>query len=227
MFIIVSFVGLEGGTEDWLGWWHNMQVHNSKSASFRVGFRHLFMLDGSLERVHYGKMQKEFHSRLGSYIPAVLLLFAPLLSSIRRLNAVTFASLFGAAAFFLLVVSTRYYYSVFALVFLVDRDILRNRTLLLSGALLFGSSAFDFFYFATYENTTLMYNFIIGAQLTAFLVVLGFGLLFDPGLEERFGVLLPKEEPEHAPSSASPESQPSADPDGSMAPPELSSGHVT
>lgn len=213
LFLVISFVGLEGGTEDWMGWWNNMQVHNSKSASFRIGFRHLFMFDGSLERVHYGNMQKAFLSRLGPYIAAVALLFSPLIVSIRRLNTVTFTALFGTAAFFLLVVSTRYYYSVIALVFLVDRDILRNRTLLLCGALLFGASAFDFFYFEIYDNTPLMYNFIIGAQMTAFLLVLGFGLLFDPGLEERFEVFLSKEEPEEARASAETTSDQEADAD--------------
>ncbi len=184
LFFVTSLVGLEGGGADWLGWWQDMATHNSKSASFRIGFRHLFMLGGSLEHVNYGAMQKAFLHRQVAYLITVALLLAPLLLSIRRMSAATFASLFGAVAFFLLVISTRYYYSVFALVFLVDRDILRDRTLLVLGALLFGASALDFFYFETYENTALMYNFIVGVQLTAFVAVLSLSLLFAPEKNE-------------------------------------------
>jgi hypothetical protein len=183
-FLMTSFIGLDGALDDWREWWLNMKVHNKTSASFRIGFRHLFMLDGSMERVKYGAMQGTFGARIGFYVGVAGLLMSPLLLSIRRLDVVTFAALFGAVGFFLSVIATRYYYSVFTLVFLVDRDIFRNRTLLILCASLFGFSAFDYFYFETYDNTALMYNFILGAQLATFVVLLNYGLLFDLGLQE-------------------------------------------
>lgn len=184
LLFAVSLVGLDGALGDWSDWWTNMQVHNHKSASFRIGFKHLFMLDGSLENVSYSKMQAKFESRRLGYYFAVGLLLLPLLLSIRRLSATTFAALFGVVSFFLLVVSTRYYYSIIAVYLLVDRDVLSNKTLATASALLVGASAFDFFYFATFDNTPLMYNFILGAQMTLFVLVIAYGLLFDPGLED-------------------------------------------
>lgn len=183
-FLVTTFIGLEGTLDDWREWWFNMEAHNKTSASFRVGFRHLFMLDGSMERVKYSEMQGTFGARIGSYVVAVGLLISPLVLSIRRLDVVTFTSLFGAVGFFLSVVATRYYYSVFTLVFLANRDIFRNRTLLILGAVLFGFSAFDYFYFETNNNNALMYNFILGAQLATFVVLLDYGLLFDLGLQD-------------------------------------------
>src|SRR5690606_9058970 len=77
--------------------------------------------------------------------------------------------------------------ATFALLFLVDREFLRNRTLLLTALTVFAASAFDFFYFSINGNTTLMYNFILGAQLLLVVLILVIGLLFDPGLSDAPG----------------------------------------
>lgn len=181
---LVSLVGLDGPLDDYAAWVENMRVHTEKSAGFRVGFRHLFMIGDSVERVNYNKMQMNFQARQFGYYLCVSLLLVPLLLAVRRLDKVTFTALFGSIAFFLLAVSTRYYYAAFTLVFLVDRDVFKNRTLLSVAVVLFGASAFDFFYFSHNANDALMYNYILSAQLFAITLVLAAGLLFDPGLED-------------------------------------------
>jgi hypothetical protein len=50
------------------------------------------------------------------------------------------------------------------------------------GAFLFAAAAFDFFYFELNDSDPLMYNIIIGVELTAMIMLVGSWLLFNPSL---------------------------------------------
>ncbi|PRQ04136.1 hypothetical protein ENSA5_10620 [Enhygromyxa salina] len=179
---VVSLIGMDGGFDNWRTWYANMKVHNARSASFRVGFKHLFMLDGKMTSNDFGTKQANFVARESYYWAAVALLFAPVVTSVRRLDTISFAALFGVFGFFLLAVATRYYYGVVAILFLVDRKLLSNRFMLIMGVLLFFSAGFDFFYFKLNDSDSLMYNIIVGVELSAVVVLMGSWLLFNPSL---------------------------------------------
>lgn len=182
LLFLISLVGLHGGFENWRMWAEDMRVHNARSASFRVGFKHLFMLDGKLTSTNYNAKQANFVARESYYWVAVAVLFAPLLLAVRRLDTISFAAMFGVFGFFLLAVATRYYWGVVALMFLVDRQLLSNRYMLMLGAFLFAAAGFDFFYFRLHDSDPLMYNIIIGIELTAMIALVGSWLLFNPSL---------------------------------------------
>jgi hypothetical protein len=109
-------------------------------------------------------------------------LLAPVLIAVRRLDMVSFAAIFGVFAFFLLAVATRYYLGVVAILFLIDRKLLNNRFMLIMGVMLFASAGFDFFYFGLNDSDSLMYNIIIGVELTLVIFMVGNWLLFNPSL---------------------------------------------
>lgn len=179
---VISLVGMDGGFDNWRTWYHNMKIHNMRSASFRVGFKHLFMLDGKPLGANYHHKQKLFHARENYYWVTVIVLLAPLVAAVRRLDTASFAALFGCFGFFLLAVATRYYYGIFAIVFLVDRDLLKNRFVMLMGAVLFLSTACDFAYWKLSQNDMFMYNNVIGLQLAFTIVVVGVCLVINPAL---------------------------------------------
>lgn len=182
LFFVISLIGMDGGFDNWRTWYENMKIHNSRSASFRVGFKHLFMFDGQLTGNDYNLKQQNFVARESYYWAAVALLLAPLLLAVRRLDTVSFAAMFGVFGFFLLAVATRYYYGVVAILFLIDRQLLTNRFMLMLGAFLFAATAFDFTYFALNDSDSLMYNVIVGVELTIVVAAVGSWLLFNPSL---------------------------------------------
>jgi hypothetical protein len=182
VLFLFSLVGLHGGFENWQQWAYDMQVHNKRSASYRIGFKHLFMLDGQLTATDYNLKQANFVAHQNYYWVAVTVLLAPLLLAVRRLDTISFAAMFGVFGFFLLAIATRYYWGILALLFLVDRDLLSNRFMLLLGAFLFAATGFDFFYFELNDSDPLMYNIIIGIELTAMIMLVGSWLLFNPSL---------------------------------------------
>jgi hypothetical protein len=182
LLFVISLVGMHGGFSNWQQWAYDMKVHNKRSASYRIGFKHLFMLDGQLTATDYNQKQANFVAHQNYYWAAVAVLLAPLLLAVRRLDTISFAALFGVFGFFLLAIATRYYWGILALVFLVDRDLLSNRFMLLLGAFLFAATGFDFFYFELNDSDPLMYNTIIGVELTAMIMLVGSWLLFNPSL---------------------------------------------
>ena len=184
LLFVISLIGMDGGFDNWRTWKTNIDIHNQTSAGYRVGFKHLFMLDGKLTASNYVAKQENFEARSHYYWLAVLALYGPVLASVRRLDTISFAAIFGVFGFFLLAVATRYYWGVLALIFLVDRKLLDNRYMLMIGALVFYAAAFDYFYFRLNDSSPLMYNTIIGLQLTALCALLSSWLLFNPSLLE-------------------------------------------
>ena len=119
------------GVETWQGFFENMSVHNERSAGFRIGFKHMFMMDGNLTGpdgfVFWEQKAAAFASRQTLYWICVAAFLAPLALVIRRASDITFSIVFFLLAFFLLAAATRYYYSVLVLALLLDYDLLRER----------------------------------------------------------------------------------------------------
>lgn len=210
LLFLISLVGLHGGFENWQQWAYDMQVHNKRSASYRIGFKHLFMLDGQLTSTDYNLKQANFVARENYYWVMVAVLLAPLLLAVRRLDTISFAAMFGVFGFFLLAVATRYYWGIAALLFLVDRELLSNRFMLLLGAFLFAATGFDFFYFELNDSDPLMYNTIIGIELTAAIMLVGSWLLFNPSLLDTPEMGEDPRLPMHVPAAIGARAQPVA-----------------
>lgn len=186
--LAISLVGLEGGFANYQTWAADMKVHTQTSASFRVGFRHMFMLDGNLMGpegfVGYGAKAEAFAKRELWHWLAVALLLAPLIRAARKLDTITFAVLFGVFGFFLFTIATRYYYSVLCLLLLVDRDLLKDRYAIGLSVLLFAGSAINYWYWPTNDFAAFMYNTLIGTELTLTIAVVGIALFFRPTLRD-------------------------------------------
>src|SRR5690606_25215666 len=79
-------VGLEG----WRGFLDNMAVHTDRSAGFRIGLQHLFMLDGNLTGpdgfIYYAKKAELFAPRRVYYLLAGVAMLAPLILLARRMS---------------------------------------------------------------------------------------------------------------------------------------------
>jgi hypothetical protein len=210
LLFLISLVGLHGGFDNWRQWAYDMGVHNKRSASYRIGFKHLFMLDGQITSTDYNVKQQNFFAHQNYYWVAVTVLLAPLLLAVRRLDTISFAAMFGVFGFFLLAIATRYYWGILALVFLVDRDLLSNRFMLLLGAFLFAATGFDFFYFEINDSDPLMYNIIIGIELTAMIMLVGSWLLFNPSLLDTPEMGEDPRLPAHVPAALGARAQPVA-----------------
>ncbi len=183
---LISLVGVQGGLENYSTFAENMKIHTSTSAAYRIGFKHMFMLEGNLTSsegfVNYGAKERAYEAVSHWYLLGAAVLIAPVLASIRRLDTITFAVLFGVFAFFLATIATRYYYSVLCLLLLVDRDLLKDRYAAGIAGLLFAGSVINFAYWARNDWAAFMYNHLIGAELCMLIVVVGFWLLFNPSL---------------------------------------------
>jgi hypothetical protein len=114
---------LPGGLMAWKDWLDNMLVHTRVSAGLRMGFQHMFMMQGNLTGddgfVSYPAKAKYLAHLKPLYGLCVLLLLAPSAGLIRRLNRLDFASYFQLLTFFLLVVATRYYYALLVVAMLL------------------------------------------------------------------------------------------------------------
>jgi hypothetical protein len=92
-----------------------------------MGFQHMFMMQGNLTGedgfVGYPAKAKYLAQLKPLYGLCVLLLMAPAIGLVRRLNRLDFANYFLVLTFFLLVVATRYYYTLLvAAMFLTLRE---------------------------------------------------------------------------------------------------------
>ncbi|MFO7567343.1 MAG: hypothetical protein R6X02_32165 [Enhygromyxa sp.] len=180
---------LGAGVDSWREWWHNMRVHTLHTRGFRVGFKHMFMMDGNVSDsdgfVGWTRKTEFFHTRDHFYYLTVLLLFAPLLLAVRKLDAVTFAALFAAAGFFFLAVATRYYYSMMVLFLLVDRKLFEDRKQLLLAALLFLTAAWLAKIQTHTSSVPFHYNTATSAAFAGYYVILAALLWIDPWLRDR------------------------------------------
>ncbi len=181
-----------GGLDNWRDWWHNMSVHTRHTRGFRVGFKHMFMMDGNLTDkngfVGWSKKTAFFHTRDHYFYLTVLLLLAPLLLAVRKLDAVTFAALFAAVGFFFLTVATRYYYSMMVLFLLVDRELFKDRKQMLLAALLFLTAAWLARIQMNTSSVPFHYNTATSAAFAGYCVILAALLWMDPWFRDRLAL---------------------------------------
>ena len=180
---------LGAGVDSWADWWHNMKEHTRHTRGFRVGFKHMFMMDGNVTDKHHfvgwAKKTAFYATRSHYYYLTLLVLFAPLVLAARKLDAVTFTAIFCAAGFFCLTVATRYYYSMMVLFVLVDRDLFADRKqLLLTGLLVLGGVWLTKISVVT-ESVPFHYNTASSAAFAGYLVILGAMLWLDPWHRDR------------------------------------------
>lgn len=125
--VCIAISLLPGGLSPWRDWLDNMLVHTRLSAGLRMGFQHLFMLQGNLVGaegfVDYPAKAKFLAQLKPLYFVCVLVMLAPAVWLVRRLNRLDFSNYFFLLTFFLLIVATRYYYSLLVVaMFLTLRD---------------------------------------------------------------------------------------------------------
>lgn len=180
------------GIGAWRQWYGNISVHTEHTRGFRAGFKHMFMMDGNLTDKHrfvgWSKKTALFEPREHFFQLAMLLLFAPLLLAVRKLDAVTFSALFTGLGFFCLMVATRYYFSMMVLLLLVDRRLFEDRKQLLLAALLFLTAAWLSKLAMITSNIPLHYNTATSAAFAGYFVILGALLWIDPWLRDRMVV---------------------------------------
>lgn len=110
-----------GGVGAWRDFIHNMEIHTRRTAGYRIGYRHMFMLIGRLDSRHgfigYDEKARHFESvKLYYYLTAAgFMVFLALLA--RQLDRVSFAAIAALTVFYLAFAATRYYYAFFALAF--------------------------------------------------------------------------------------------------------------
>lgn len=188
------------GLDAWSGFAANMEIHTKTSAGFRIGFQHLFMMDGNLSGpagfVGYGQKAAILASHQFEYYAAVLLFLSPLVFLVRRVSDVTFSALFGLLAFFLLLVATRYYYSVLVILFLLDYDLVRERFYAVALSLAFAMTAVAYLVFRDNSFAPYVYNTLYAIMLTGLFGYLLVALVvrhWRPERPERGGFAPPAE----------------------------------
>jgi len=164
------------GASDWLAWWHEVQTHTQRSAAFRIGFKHMFMLDGNLTSdvgfVSYADKAAHFADRRVGYWLACAALALPIALRARRQDVTTFAALFGCVLFFLLLVATRYYYAVVVVLLLADPRVLGVRAYAVMAGLLLLASAATYAIAGFNSHAAFLNNTVATSWLTALTVVL-------------------------------------------------------
>jgi hypothetical protein len=180
---------LAHGIDHWFEWVANIRTHTEHTRGFRVGFKHMFMLDGSLSDtagfVGWEGKTANFQPRAAWFWFTVLILLAPLLLAVRKLDAVTFAALFATGGFMLFMVATRYYYAMMVLGILIDRPLMRDRKHLLLTALLVASAAILHALREVVPHVPFQFNTACTAVFTAWFVIVGALLWLDPELRDR------------------------------------------
>lgn len=180
-FLMLLTYGLGQGGAPWQAWLENARGHTRDTAGFRIGFKHLFMLDGNLTGpdgfVPFPEKTVLFQQRQGWYVLACVVLLGMVVAAARKLDDASFVALFGCLAFFLLLASTRYYYSVFVVLTLLGFRWAADRGYAALVGLLFGISAA--LYAALLRNPfdPWLYNTLASAMFACFFFVLLIWLL--------------------------------------------------
>ena len=125
-----------------------------------------------------------FEGREHYYWVAMVMLFAPLVVAVRKLDAVTFTAIFAGLAFLTLTIATRYYYSMMVLFLLVDRKLFEDRKQLLLAALLMLTAAWLTKISMVTENVAFHYNTATSAAFSGYFVILSAILWLDPWFKD-------------------------------------------
>ncbi|MGD8860808.1 MAG: hypothetical protein PVI30_12430 [Myxococcales bacterium] len=178
----LSFAGLRG----WEGFIDNIHTHTSISASFRVGFAHMFMLDGNLTGsdgfVGYFGKASHLSDRKPLYWAGVVVLLLPMGWIARRMRDVAVTTLLGLLMVFTLVVATRYYYAVFVLFFLAGYDLRRDGAYLVASVLAFVVSIVGYLLQLNHGYAPFVYNTAYTSMLLCLFVFTMAALAVHHGL---------------------------------------------
>ena len=164
------------GVSGWVEFGENMRLHNQNSSGFRIGFKHLFMFHGEMTQadgvVPYLQKTLEFQEVRFIYLLCVLALLVLLILVMSKLNDLNASILFLVVAFYLLFTSTRYYYSILVLPFLLDVDFLETSWARVFQLLLFLISATAYMVSLYNPFPPFIYNYLF-----SFLLLLCFGIV--------------------------------------------------
>jgi hypothetical protein len=165
-----------GGASDWLAWWHEVRAHTKQSAAFRIGFKHMFMLDGNLAGdegfVPYEDKARHFEDRRSWYWLATALLTLPIVSRAFRLKPASFGPLLGGVLFFVLLVATRYYYAVVVVFLLIDPRCIGERVYALMVGFLMSASAVTYVIAEKNPHAPFLNNTVSVVWMTFFVATL-------------------------------------------------------
>ena len=174
-----------GGFDIWLDFFENMKQHTQNTAGFRVGFKHMFMLEGNLRGsdgfVSFAEKTALFESSKGIYWACVGGFLLATLWLLPKLDEGAFTIVFGVLGFFLLLTATRYYYSLLVLLFLLGLNLERQRVVQVSCMLLSLISAVCFRVFIGDDFAPFVYNTLLSGMLTVYFAVLLLWLAFRRG----------------------------------------------
>lgn len=166
------------GVSGWVEFAENMRLHNQNSSGFRIGFKHLFMFHGEMTLadgvVPYLQKTLEFQDVRFIYLFCVLTILALLILVMNKLNDLNASILFLVLAFYLLFTSTRYYYAVLVLPFLLDVDSLRASWARVFQLLLFLISAITYTVSLYNPFPPFIYNYLF-----SFLLLLCYGIVLS------------------------------------------------
>jgi hypothetical protein len=174
------------GLQAWSEWWEKLRLHGEQTAAFRVGFRHMFMLDGNLTGpagfVSFHDKAVAFAERKPLYLLAGAALLLPVLPLVRRWDAASFAALTGMLAFFVLLIATRYYYAIIVVLLLIRPELLGRRGYHLMVCALFVVSASTYCVARFDRFDAFLYNTWTSGLLTALSVAATSTCLWQLGL---------------------------------------------
>jgi len=182
-FILSSSVGR--GLDSWIEFNENIKMHNERTAAFRIGFKHLFMVGGEI----IGKA-RQFEAAECLYYLSLTVFLAALVFLMLKLDDIDSTVLFGVLMFYLLFASTRYYYSVLVLLFLVNSKFYRDMRGRLSPILLFALSGITYLVYV-YDSPGVLsdafiYNYLLSSMLAVyFIVILGYLIYKHQSLGKR------------------------------------------
>lgn len=166
------------GLKGWTNFFENSLQHNVNTAGFRIGLRHLFMIGGNMFGsggfISFAQKTEIFNTHLASYTLTLALITWPFLRMVKRMNTVSFTVIFGTLSFYLLFASTRYYYSILVLLFLLIPDV-RSMTRLHNywvWIFLFMTSTVTFVAYRFNNFDPFIYNLLFSSLLGLFFVFL-------------------------------------------------------
>ncbi len=169
-----------GGLDTWRDWCQNMLIHSGKTAGYRIGFPHLFMMQGNLLGtegfVSFPDKAIAFASMKGWWLAICLLWLSVAAWSGRNRDVLTFTVMIGLLAFFLTSVATRYYYSVLVLIVLMGINPLQNRGAqrLVAGLFLISALGFGALHLNGFRPW--VYNTVLSITLTGYFALATFWL---------------------------------------------------
>ncbi|MEA1925211.1 MAG: hypothetical protein U9M95_05015 [Candidatus Altiarchaeota archaeon] len=183
LFLLSLTVG--NGLENWVGFYEDMNIHNKKTAGFRIGFKHMFMFHGEITKddkfIPFSQKAREFEAVQIYYYTSIVSFLLLVVFLIYKLDDVNSSIIFGVLMFYLLFASTRYYYSILVLLFLFTFEFHRERWYMISAILLFTISAITYWVYSFNNFDAFIYNYFLSFLLLIYFIYLLASLIHKYG----------------------------------------------